>query len=197
LTRDGPGKKHRTTLKLLIEAKRKVKIKTRKVNGFNLQKQALAPLFGNGRFEGSHDRLVEHVLEALLRESGALHVLDGAKLPGESLPQLNAHRSLLLSAQLLNNRRVIAQVHLGAHDEAWHTGAMVMDLRKPLFFDVFERSRAGDREANEKYIRLRIGEGAEAVVILLTGSIKQTQSVRLVTNHDSYRIVIKYSWDVL
>ena len=45
---------------------------------------------------GSVTYLVENVLESLLREGGAFHVLDGPQLLGQLLAHLQAQRLLLI-----------------------------------------------------------------------------------------------------
>jgi hypothetical protein len=82
--------------------------------------------------------LVEHILQFELRESRTLNVLDGAKVLGHALAILFPHRLHLLLAKLLAHLWVVAQICLGADDEARHTGAVVVDFGEPLLPDVLE-----------------------------------------------------------
>ena len=50
---------------------------------------------------------------------------------------------------------------------------MVFDLRAPFRRDVLEAGGRDDGEADEEDVRLRVGERAEAVVVLLAGGIPQ------------------------
>lgn len=59
---------------------------------------------------------------------------------------------------------------------------MVVDLWKPLLADVFERGWRGDREADEEDVGLWVGERAQAVIILLSGSIEEAESIWLITD---------------
>lgn len=51
--------------------------------------------------------------------------------------------------------------------------------------------RAHNGEADEKYISLRIGQGSESIIILLTCSIPKTQTDWLAINNDASRVVVK------
>jgi len=82
--------------------------------------------------------LIEHILQLELRESRALNILDSAKVLGHTLAILFPHRLHLLLAKLLAHLRVIAQICLGANNEARHAGAVVVDLGEPLFSHVLE-----------------------------------------------------------
>jgi len=42
------------------------------------------------------------------------------------------------------------------HDETRNTGAVVMNFREPLLFDVFERCGGCDGEANEENVGLGV-----------------------------------------
>jgi hypothetical protein len=112
--------------------------------------------------------LVEDVLQALLRQRRAFDVLDRAKLPRKALALLKRDGSLLLPLELFHHLRVVAQVYLGADDQTGDARAVVPDLREPLLLYVLERGRGRYAEAHEEDIGLRVGERAQAVVILLT-----------------------------
>jgi len=73
---------------------------------------------------------------------------------------------------------------------------MMVDFGEPLLADVLEGGGGGDAEAYEEDISLRIGEGAQTVVIFLTGCIEKTEGVRLVANHYRNCIVIEDSRDI-
>ena len=57
--------------------------------------------------------------------------------------------------------------------------------------------RADDREADEEDVGLGVRERAETVVILLTGSIPETQVDGLAVDHHVGAVVVKHSRDVL
>lgn len=83
--------------------------------------------------------LVKNVLEALLGQCGALDILDRTKFTCETLSLLRGDGPLLLPLELLHHLRVIAQIHLGAHDKAWNTRAMMVHFREPLLLHVLKR----------------------------------------------------------
>jgi hypothetical protein len=56
---------------------------------------------------------------------------------------------------------------------------------------VIERGRADDGEADEEDIGLGVGEGSQAIVILLTGGIPKSQTYGLAINHDICRVVVE------
>lgn len=61
---------------------------------------------------------------------------------------------------------------------------MVMHLGEPFLLDVFIRCGRGDAEADEEDVGLRIGQRAKAIVIFLTGGVKETEGVRVFADHD-------------
>jgi hypothetical protein len=124
-------------------------------------------LLDHGRLERGDDGLVKDVLEALLRQSRALDVLDGAELTREPLARVMLDGPLLLPGELLADGGVLSQVDLGADNQAGHARAVVVDLGEPLLLDVLERCRARDREADEEDVGLRVRERTQTVVILL------------------------------
>lgn len=100
--------------------------------------------------------LIEHVLQALLSERGALDVLHSTQFPRKPLTLLSRDWPLLLPLQLLQDLGVISQVDLRADDQARHSGTVVVDFREPLLLHVLERSRRRDTEANEEDVRLGV-----------------------------------------
>lgn len=126
--------------------------------------------------------LVKDILQLVLRQSRALHIFNCTKLLGHPVTVLLANGLHLLASELLPNTGVVAQIGLGADNEAGHTGAVVVYLGEPLFPYVFEGGRGGDGEADQEDIGLGVGQRAQAIVILLTGGIKETESVGLIAD---------------
>lgn len=60
-----------------------------------------------------------------------------------------------------------------------------------LLLDVLEGSRTDYRVADEEDVRLRVGQGPESVVILLTRGVEQAQRVGLSPDHDRDGVVVK------
>lgn len=132
--------------------------------------------------QGAVAYLVEDILELVLCQSTALDVLDRAQILGHSLAVLLAHWLHLLLAQLLPNTWVISQIRLGTHNQAWHTGAVMVNFGKPLFADVLERGRRGDGETDEEDIGLGVGERTQPVVIFLPSGVEETKSIWLIAD---------------
>ncbi|KFY37366.1 hypothetical protein V494_04780, partial [Pseudogymnoascus sp. VKM F-4513 (FW-928)] len=113
------------------------------------------------------------------REDGilgrALDVFHGAQLLGHALAVLATHGAHLLLHQLLADAGVVAEIGLGADDEAGDAGAVVVHFGEPLFAHVFEGGGGGDGEADEEDVGLGVGEGAETVVIFLSGGIEEAE----------------------
>jgi hypothetical protein len=126
--------------------------------------------------------LVKDILQLVLRQSRALHIFNCTQVLGHAVAVLLPNRLHLLASELLPNTGVIAQIGLGADDQAGNTGAVVVDLREPLFPDVLKGGRGGDGEADQEDISLGVGQRAQAIVILLTGGIEETESVGLITD---------------
>lgn len=82
--------------------------------------------------------LIEDVLELVLRERGALDVLDSSQLSCHLLTILSPNRGHLLLAKLLSNAVVIPKIGLGSNDEAGDAGAVVVNFREPLLTDVLK-----------------------------------------------------------
>lgn len=161
-------------------------------------------LLGGRRLEGSDDGLVKDVLESLLGQGRALDVLDSTELSGHSLTILSLDRLHLLLAKLAEYGVLVvtlllrwAQIELGTDNQARDARAVVVDFGEPLLADVLKGSRRDDGEADEEDIGLRVRERTETVVILLTGSIEESEGVGLVSNHDSNSIVVKDSRHIL
>jgi hypothetical protein len=85
-----------------------------------------------GMCENLLDRLVEYALEISLRQGGALEVLDGFDLFGDLDCLLILYGLHLALAQLLLDLWVVAQVELGADEDDWNAGCVVLYLGVPL-----------------------------------------------------------------
>lgn len=62
---------------------------------------------------------------------------------------------------------------------------------------VVETRRRDNAEANEEHVGLRVAEWAQAVVVLLTGCVPESQADGLVVDHDARRVVVEDGRDVL
>lgn len=126
--------------------------------------------------------LIENVLQFVLCQGTALDVFDRSQLLGHALAILLPHRCHSLLGQLLLDARLVAQIGLGADDQARDAGAVVVHFGEPFLADVFERGGGGDGEADEEDVGLGVGEGAQAVVVFLAGCVEEAESVGLVSD---------------
>ena len=126
--------------------------------------------------------LIKDILQLVLRQSRALHVFNCTKLFGHPVTVLLTNRLHLLASQLLPNAGVVAQIGLSADDKTGHTRTVVVHLGEPLFPYVFERGRRSHGEADQEDVGLGVGQRAQAIIILLTSGIKQTESVGLIAD---------------
>ncbi len=85
--------------------------------------------------------LVKHILQLILRQRTALDVLNSSELLCHPLAVLSPDRGHLLLGQLFPDAGVIAQIDLGADNQARHARAVVMYLGEPLLADVLEGCR--------------------------------------------------------
>jgi hypothetical protein len=95
-------------------------------------------------------------------------------------------------SHLLNRAGVVAEVNLGADEEEGGLGAVMPDLGDPLLFHVLKRRRGHDRVADKEDVCLRVRQGAQAVIVLLSCRVKEAECVGLSTNHHRHRIVVKH-----
>lgn len=126
--------------------------------------------------------LIKDILKLVLCQSGALDVFYSTQLLRHTVAIFFADGLHLLTGEFLTNGRVIPKIRLGTDDQTGHTRAVVVHLGEPLLADVFKRRRRGNREADKKDIGLRVGKGAETVIILLTSGIEQSQGIGLITD---------------
>jgi hypothetical protein len=126
--------------------------------------------------------LIKNILKLVLCQSGALDVFYSTQLLRHTIAILLSDGLHLLPGELFTDGRVIPKISLGTDDQTGHAGAVVVHLGKPLLADVFERGRRCHREADQEDICLRVGKGAETIIILLTGGIEQSQGIRLIAD---------------
>lgn len=121
---------------------------------------------GLGR-ENTPDRFVKYALESLLCERRALEIAHGANLFGHlaALAVGNRCHPALTEARI--HLRVLTQVQLGSNEQNGGIGGVVRHLRPPLCLGVFKARRTHDREADEEYIRLRVRQRTESIIVFL------------------------------
>lgn len=66
-----------------------------------------------------------------------------------------------------------------------------------LGLNVVKTRRRNDTEADQENVRLGVAERAQAIVVLLTGGIPETQADGLVVDHDAGGVVVEDGGDVL
>ena len=89
------------------------------------------------------------------------------------------------------------QIHLRPNDNKGLARLVVLNLGPPLLPDVVERRGVDNVKAEEEDVRLRVAQGAEPVVVLLSSSIPEPEVDRLAVDHHVGRVVVENGRDVL
>ena len=117
--------------------------------------------------------LIKDILQFVLCQSTALNVFHCTQLFGHPLTILLHDWRHLLLCKLLPDRSLIPKIGLCANNQTWYSRTMMVYFGEPFFADVFEGCRGGDGEANQEHVCLRVGEGAQTVIVFLTCCIEQ------------------------
>ena len=128
-----------------------------------------ASLLGLARlvFDGGEDGGVERLLQVLLGEGGALHVVRRPDLLRHGLGPRAQHRLDLGAVQVDEHVDVQQEVGLRAHQDDGRRGVVRPDLGHPLLGDVVEGGGVDHAEAEDEDVRVGVGQGPEAVELLL------------------------------
>ena len=122
-------------------------------------------------------------MEALLSKRGSLHVLGAAELLGLQGSLFVSDGTGVAHGEAVERVAVVAEVNLGAGEDNWNIGAVVANLGDPLVGNIVERRGVDDREHGEEDVGLGVGEGTEAVILLLASSVPEAVVNGLVVNH--------------
>ena len=71
---------------------------------------------------------------------------------------------------------------MGAYNKTGNARAVVVDFREPFLPNVFKGRRGSHGEADQKDIGLGVRQWAQSIIILLTGSIEQSQGIRFISD---------------
>lgn len=146
--------------------------------------------------EGTHC-VCKHVLDAVLAECRTLQVLDGVDLASQSVALLERDGRLVLLLKLLQHICVVAEIALGPNQQDGHAGTVVRHLWVPLVLDVLIGRGAGDGEADDEDVGLRVGQRAKAVVLLLTCCVPQVEADGAAVHSDLGAVVVEHGGNVL
>ena len=100
--------------------------------------------------------LVEYIFKLVLCKRGAFHILHCAQILCHTLPILFTYWLHSLLSKLITNAGIIAEIRLGADDEARHSRAVMVYFRKPLLTNVLKRCRRSYAKADKEHICLGI-----------------------------------------
>lgn len=98
--------------------------------------------------------------------------------------------------QLIDSLGVIPEILLAAHKDDGETRAEVKNLGDPLLLNVVERIGRVDGEADEDDVGIRVGEGTESVVILLSGGIPEGELDALAVDNNVGDVVLENGGNV-
>lgn len=118
-------------------------------------------------FDGCENGGVEGLLQVLLRQSRALHVLRGPDLLGQAPSPGTEHGLHLVPVQVYQDVDVQQEVRLSPDQNDGGRRVAGADLRDPFLCDVLEGRRVDDAEAKQEDVRVGVGQGPEAVKLLL------------------------------
>lgn len=155
-----------------------------------LQQNALLRLL-RSRLEGGNNCLIKNIFEFILSQGGAFNIFHSAQFFSHPVSVFLANGLHLLAGKLFADSRIVTQIGLGAHDKAGDTRAVVMNFGEPFFAHVFKGSGGCHGEADQEDVGLWVRKGTKTVIILLTSSIKKSQGVRFIADHDSDGIIIE------
>ena len=100
--------------------------------------------------------LIEDILQLVLRQRRALHILDRSQVFRHTFSVLFTYWLHALFGQLFPYLRVIAKIGLRTHYEARYSWAVVMNFWEPFLSNVLERRWGCDAEADQKYVGLGV-----------------------------------------
>lgn len=153
-------------------------------------------LFGI-RVENGPDCFVKDLSDPLLQKGRALQISHRTNAAGQRAALLRSGWTHPLLFQLLQGLLVPPQVSLSAYQQHRHAGTVVAHLRVPFMPDVGVRGRAGHRETDDEDVRLRVGQGSQAVVLLLTGRVPQVEADGTAVHTGLSAVVVKNRRNVL
>lgn len=130
------------------------------------------PLLGLARFvlNGGEDGGIERLLQVLLRERRALHVVGRPDLLRHAAGPRAQHGLDVGAVQVDEDVHVQEEVRLGAHEDDGRGRVVRPDLRDPLLGDVVEGGGVDHAEAQEEDVRVGVGQRPEFVELLLNGT---------------------------
>lgn len=134
---------------------------------------------------------IKHTLQIPLRQRRTLQILMCPNLLGHRKRLFIRHRLHLLRPQRLSSGSVFSQIQLCSNENDGHARCVVLDFGVPFGFYVVKGWRRDDGEADEEDVGLRVGQGAETVVVFLTGCIPESEADGSAVDHDAGGVVVK------
>jgi len=156
----------------------------------------LAPFNLLGLGESKACRALENLCNTLVGLGGALEVVVSTDNLLDMLTLLLADGLLRGLCELRNGLGVVSEILLTSNKDDGEVGAEVEDFRDPLLLHVVQGIGRVNGEANQDNMGVGIREGAETVIILLTGRIPQGELDVLSVNVDIGDVVLENGRDV-
>ena len=125
--------------------------------------------------EDSADRLLEGHLDAVEGARRAHDVLCSADLLSKSVAFSASDRVLIALRKTVDDGRLVKKIRLGADEDDGDARAEVLDLGVPLGTNILKRGGRDDAIDHEENVGLRVGERAQAIIVVLTSRVPQAK----------------------
>lgn len=110
------------------------------------------------RSQHAPDRFIENPLQTLLCQRRTLQILCRMNVPCHLVTLSVCDRLHPPIPQLCDGLWVLSQIQLGPYEDGWNVGSVMRDFGPPFGTNVFETGWANEREADEEYVGLRVGQ---------------------------------------
>jgi len=111
-------------------------------------------------------------------------------------PLFGGNRPLARLPQLLDHARLPSKILLAADKNNGKPCTEMHHFRDPLLLYVIQRIGGVYSETDKDDMGIRVGEGSETIVVLLSSRIPKRQLNMFSVNLDIGNVILEYSWDV-
>lgn len=141
-------------------------------------------------------RFIEYTFKVPLGECRTFQIFMRPDLFGYLERLLIRHRLHPLLSERIHSRSVFSQVQLCADQDDRDVWRVMLYFWEPLRLYVVKGRGADDGKTNQEDVGLWVGQGSQAVVVLLASSVPQSQANGLSVDHDAGGVVIETISDI-